>query len=211
MKYILSLIAIAMSSILSYAQTDTNAKNILDKTVEKIKSYPAVEIVFDMAMENKAENIHESYEGKAYMKEKMYKIEIMDQINYFDGETIYTYMPDAEEVTVKLPDEDQESFLNPTILFDIHNQKFNQKLVENKNGIAYIELTPKAPHKQIKKIGVWIDTTKNTVQKVISYGKDGNDIIITIKSLKKPEQELDITFFRFDTKAHPDVEINDLR
>lgn len=110
MKYILSLIAIAMSSMLSYAQTDTNAKNILDKTIEKIKSYPAVEIVFDMAMENKAENIHESYEGKAYIKEKMYKIEIMDQINYFDGETIYTYMPDAEEVTVKLPDEDQEPF-----------------------------------------------------------------------------------------------------
>lgn len=70
MKYILSLIAIAMSSMLSYAQTDTNAKNILDKTIEKIKSYPAVEIVFDMAMENKAENIHESYEGKSLHKGK---------------------------------------------------------------------------------------------------------------------------------------------
>ena len=211
MKYMLTLIVIAMSSMLSYSQADIQAKNILDKTVEKIKSYPAVEIIFDMAMENKAENIHESYEGKAYMKEKMYKIEIMDQINYFDGEIIYTYIPDAEEVTIKLPDEDQESFLNPTILFDIHNQKFNQKLIENKDGIAYIELTPKTSHKQIKKIGVWIDTTKNTVQKVISYGKDSNDIIITIKSIKKPDQELDIHFFRFDTEAHPDVDVNDLR
>ena len=162
-------------------------------------------------MINKAEDINETHHGKAYMKDKMYRIDVMDVINYFDGEVIYTYMPDQEEVNIKNPEENEDEMLNPSILFDIHNQKFTQKLVEDKDGKAYIELTPKQTHKQISKIGVWIDTKTNMVEKVTSFGKDGNDVVITIKSLKKPEKELDVTFFRFDKDAHPEVDVIDLR
>lgn len=211
MKYILALMILALSGSLALGQVDEKAKNILDKTVENIKSYPAVEVVFDLSMQNKEENINETHHGKAFMKDKMYRIDVMDVINYFDGEVIYTYMPEQEEVNVKSPDANEEEMLNPSILFDIHNQKFTQKFVEEKNGIAYIELTPKTAHKQISKIGVWINTKSNMVEKVTSFGKDGNDVIIAIKSLKKPEKELDVTFFRFDKEAHPEVEVIDLR
>ena len=211
MKYILTFMILALCSSIALAQTDAKAKAILDKTVEHIKSYPAVEIVFDLSMINKAEDINETHHGKAYMKDKMYRIDVMDVINYFDGEVIYTYMPDQEEVNIKNPDENEDEMLNPSILFDIHNQKFTQKLVEDKDGKAYIELTPKQTHKQISKIGVWIYTKTNMVEKVTSFGKDGNDVVITIKSLKKPEKELDVTFFRFDKDAHPEVDVIDLR
>ena len=211
MKYILTFMILALCGTFASAQTDEKAKAILDKTVGQIKSYPAVEIVFDLSMINKEENIQETHPGKAYMKDNMYRIDVMDEINYFDGEVIYTYMPDQEEVNIKNPDENEEEMLNPSILFDIHNQKFTQKLVEDKDGKAYIELTPKKEHKQISKIGVWINTKTNTVEKVSSFGKDGNDVVITIKSLKKPEKELDINFFRFDKEAHPEVDIVDLR
>ena len=143
MKYILTLMILALSGTFLFAQTDSKAKTILDKAVEHIKSYPALEITFDLTMINKAENIKENHHGKAFMKDKMYKIDVMDVTNYFDGEVIYTYMPESEEVNIKNPDNNEEEMLNPTILFDIHNQKFNQKLVEEKDGKAYIELTPK--------------------------------------------------------------------
>ena len=198
MKYILTFMVLALCGSLALAQTDAKAKAILDKTVEHIKSYPAVEIVFDLSMINKAEDINETHHGKAYMKDKMYRIDVMDVVNYFDGEVIYTYMPDQEEVNIKNPEENEDEMLNPSILFDIHNQKFTQKLVEDKDGKAY-------------KIGVWIDTKTNMVEKVTSFGKDGNDVVITIKSLKKPEKELDVTFFRFDKDAHPEVDVIDLR
>ena len=58
---------------------------------------------------------------------------------------------------------------------------------------------------------MWINTKNNQVEKVTSFGKDGNDIVITIKSIKQPEKELDQSFFRFDTAAHPDVDVIDLR
>ena len=146
MKYILTFMVLALCGSLAIAQTDAKAKAILDKTVEHIKSYPAVEIVFDLSMINKAEDINETHHGKAYMKDKMYRIDVMDVVNYFDGEVIYTYMPDQEEVNIKNPEENEDEMLNPSILFDIHNQKFTLKLVENKEGKAYIELTPKQTH-----------------------------------------------------------------
>ena len=90
MKYILTFMILALCSSIALAQTDAKAKAILDKTVEHIKSYPAVEIVFDLSMINKAEDINETHHGKAYMKDKMYRIDVMDVINYFDGEVIYT-------------------------------------------------------------------------------------------------------------------------
>ena len=45
MKYILTFMILALCSSIALAQTDAKAKAILDKTVEHIKSYPAVEIV----------------------------------------------------------------------------------------------------------------------------------------------------------------------
>ena len=108
MKYILTLMILALSGTFLFAQTDSKAKTILDKAVEHIKSYPALEITFDLTMINKAENIKENHHGKAFMKDKMYKIDVMDVTNYFDGEVIYTYMPESEEVNIKNPDNNEE-------------------------------------------------------------------------------------------------------
>ena len=207
----LALLILSFATVSVSAQKDSRSKVVLDKSVAKIKSYPAVEVIFDLTMENLEENIRDTHAGKAHIKDQMYKIEIMGIVNYFDGETIYEYNPDVEEVNVKFPEENQEELMNPTILFDIHNQKFNQQLIEEKEGKAYIELTPKTPHKQITKIGVWINTSNDAVEKVTTFGKDGNNVIITIKSLKKPAEELDVAFFQFDTKANPNVEVVDLR
>jgi outer membrane lipoprotein-sorting protein len=193
------------------AQTEARARAILDNAVNKIKAYPAVEVVFSLTMENKVEGVRESYPGKAYMKENMYRIEVMDVVNYFDGELIYTYMPEVEEVNIRLPEEEQEDLLDPTILFDIYNQKFARRLLEEKDGKARVELTPKTPHKQIKTIEVQINVATNLVERVTSFGKDDNDIIIAIASLKPPAQTPDATFFRFDADAHPNVEVIDLR
>ncbi|MDR0765876.1 MAG: outer membrane lipoprotein carrier protein LolA [Odoribacteraceae bacterium] len=192
------------------AQTASRAGTLLDNVVNKIKSYPAVEVIFTLTMENKAENVRESYPGKAYMKGNMYRVEVMDAINYFDGEAIYTYMPEVEEVTIKDPGEEQEELLDPTILFDIHNREFTRELLEEKGGKARVALTPKKPG-QIRTIDVWIDTATNAVERVTSFGNDGNDVSVLITSLKPPGQTPNDAFFRFDAKAHPGVEVIDLR
>lgn len=145
------------------------------------------------------------------MKGNLYKLNVMEVENYYDGKNIYTYMPEANEVNIKNPEEEEEEMLNPTNLFDIHNQGFVQKLVGTENGVAYIELTPTDKKRNFKKIGIWVDPATSMIQKVTSFGKDGNDVIITINSIKQPASIPADGFFKFDEKKHPGVEIVDMR
>lgn len=192
-----------------YAQNE--AKEILDKSAAKIKAYPAVEIDFNLTMENKEENIHEEHKGKAYMKGHLYKLEVMDVVNYYDGQNIYTYMPEAQEVNLKSPSDDEEEMLNPAKIFDIHNYGFKQKLISVTNGIAYIELYPNDLKKNFMKIGIWVSKADYSIQKVESFGKDGNNLIITINHIQKPAGIPADTFFTFDPDRHPEVEVIDMR
>lgn len=209
MRYLTTLLLIVFT-FSAFAQNDPKAKEILDKAAAKFKAYPAAEVDFTLAMENKAENIKETHEGKAWMKGNLYKLNLMDVENYYDGKVIYTYMPEVEEVNIKNPSDEEEGFLNPASLFDIHNQGFNQKLLSTSNGIAYIELYPKEK-KNVEKIGVWVKTSASTIEKVISFGKDGNNVVISVNNIKSLVPVPADSFFKFDTTQHPEVEVIDMR
>lgn len=209
MRYFTTLL-LAVLTITAFAQNDPKAKEILDKAAAKFKAYPAAEVAFTMSMENKDEDINEEHQGKAWMKGNMYKLNLMDVENYFDGKIIYTYMPEVEEVNIKNPSDEEEGFLNPTTLFDIHNQGFTQKLVSNANGTAYIELYPKEK-KNFEKIGIWVSPSTSTIQKVTSFGKDGNNVTISIQDIKALSPVPADSFFKFDTAKHPGVEVIDMR
>lgn len=208
MRYFIILLFF-MAFIPAFSQD--GAKEILDRSAAKIKAYPAVEIDFSLIMENKEEDIRENHKGKAYMKGALYRLEVMDVINYYDGKNIYTYMPEAQEVNLKNPSDEEEEMLNPTKIFNIHNTGFKQKLISNSNGTAYIELYPNDLNKNYMKIGIWVKTTDSSIQKVESFGKDGNNLIITINYLKQPVKIPADSFFKFDTAQHPEVEIVDMR
>ncbi len=193
-----------------FAQNDLKVKEILDKAATKFKNYPSVEIDFTFSMENKAEGINEVQEGKVWMKNNMYKLNMMGAENYYDGQTIYTYMPEVQEVNVKDPTEEEEGFLNPAALFDIHNQGFHQKMISHTAGVAYIELTP-IEEKKFKKIGIWINTSKSNIQKVTYFEKGGNKIVVKMNSIKAIDPIPADSFFTFDTAKHPDVDVIDMR
>lgn len=211
MQYFITVLLVIVTSLSSFAQTDTKAKEILDKSAAKFKSYTAVQIDFSLAMENPSEDINESHKGKAFMKNNLYKLEVMDAVNFYDGKNIYTYMPEVNEVNIKNPSNNEEEMLNPTEIFNIHNKGFKQKLISTTSGIAYIELTPIDTKKNFNKIGIWVNTANSMIQKVTSFGKDGNNLVITVNSIKQPAIIPADSFFKFDTKGYPGVEVIDLR
>ena len=92
MRYFMTLLFMLLAYAV-FAQNAPKAKEILDKAAAKFKAYPAAEIDFTLTMENPSENIHEMHEGKAWMKGNLYKLNVMDVENYYDGKNIYTYMP----------------------------------------------------------------------------------------------------------------------
>ena len=195
---------------LAQAQTSQTAGDLLDEIANKFKGYKSVKIDFTFSMVNEEENIKDTQKGEAWMKGNMYKLNLMGAENYYDGAVIYTYMADVQEVTVKNPSEEEENLLNPTELFSIHKKGFTQKIIQTTTSQTSIELTP-IKEGNFKYIRVWVNPQKLSIDKVIAYGIDGNNIEVQIESLKEITPTLVDSFFKFDAKNNPEVTVIDMR
>lgn len=210
MKLILTLV-ITLCNLLVFANNEKEAKTFLDKAADKFKNYQAVEVDFDIVMENQSEDIRETHSGKAFMKGKFYKLILMGTESYFDGEDIYSYMPEIEEVNIKKPSEEEQEFLNPTTIFEIHNQGFKQRILKNEGEYVFIELIPEKKGRSFTKLEIKLNKAKNNIEQVTSFGMEGDLIHIIIKNTKEIKPVPQDSFFKFDCSAHPDVEVIDLR
>ncbi|WP_421919938.1 LolA family protein [Marinifilum sp.] len=199
---------------LNLAAQDAKAKAILDKVSEINKQYKSIKAEFIFSMDNEEEDIHEISEGSILLKENKYKLQLMGVDTYFDGTTMYSHIIDAEEVSIKEPDEDEDESLNPAKIFSIYENGFTFKYVNeiNENGVKLhvIDLFPSDTERGFTHIRLKIDKTTNQIKALKSVGKDGNNVSITLKKLT-PNVTLSDMDFVFDTAANPDVDINDMR
>jgi len=213
MKNIICFLFIGMLSFNLSAQ-NSKAKTILDQVSAKNKEYTSIMADFTFTMDNEEEDIHEVSEGNIILKGDKYRLKLMGVDTYFDGTTMYSYLIDADEVNIKEPDEDDDEALNPAKIFSIYESGFTYKYVnEEKNtkgNYHIIDLFPNNTDKGFSSIRLRINAKTNQIESLKSIGKDGNNISIVLKKLT-PNLSYSSTDFVFDTKANPDVEVNDMR
>lgn len=216
MKIMTLLLSVLMSTI-SFGQDDAKAKSILESMSKKYQSYKGVSIEFNLTMENAQEDIKETSSGKAWVKGKMYKINIMGVETYFNGTTMWSYMKDAEEVNISTPDPKDENVLDPSKIFSSYSEGYRIRFIEdvfqNNRALQVIDLLPlpeKVKSTEFNRIRIKIDKDKNQIYQIIRYGRDGNDYTITLTKLTA-ENALSDSIFEFDKAKHAGVEIIDLR
>jgi len=215
MKQIICILLLALSIINVSAQEDTKAKSILDQVSAKNKNFKSLIAEFSFTLDNQEEDIHEQSDGLIILKGNKYRLDLMGVETYFDGTTIYSYLEDAEEVSINEPDEEEEEeSLNPATIFSIYENGFKYKYLseEQVNGksVHVIDLFPIDLEKAFSRIRLKIDKKEMQISSLISFGKDGNNITIIVKKMT-PNVAFEDKDFVFDTVAHPNVEINDMR
>ena len=122
-KRILNTIAFLFIAVLIMAQGepdhDPKAKAILDGVSAKSRTHQAVSVRFTYSMENIRDDIYETQEGSLLLKGEQYKLKLAGQEIICDGSTLWTYLPDAEEVQISEP-EYEEGTINPSNIFTIY-------------------------------------------------------------------------------------------
>ena len=83
----------------SWSQTSIEAKDLLEKA-KKLDSYISFELEFSYVLNNRIEQINEESKGKVSVSGDRYKLNFLDAIQLFDGENIYTIVPENEEITL---------------------------------------------------------------------------------------------------------------
>lgn len=213
MKNLLLSVLTLLVVITASAQYDPKALQILDAMSAKYKSIPSFEANFDWTMTNDVEKVNEQFKGKITVKGDKFRMVLPEQEVINNGATIWTYLPDAKEVNIDNYDKNSDD-VNPSKIYDIYKKGFKylylQEKVEGGVPCEEIDLVPEKKDSQFFKIKMFISKKDKNLQGWTMFDKGGNKFKYTITKFT-PSSKIEDTFFSFDPKKYPGVEVIDLR
>lgn len=213
-KIIIFLLFVSVFCI-TFVQQDPKAKDILNKVSSKIKSYTTIKADFIFTSDNPRGDIKNSSHGTIFLKNKKYKLILMENEIYFNGKTLWNYLIDVNEVNISEPDEEDESFFgDPANIFTFYEKDFKYKFIgektEDGKNLVEIDLFPINPEKNYFKITLIINKSEMQIYSIKYYGNDEGNYTIKIKKIT-PNIEMKDSMFIFNEEEHPGVEVIDLR
>ena len=193
------------------AQEDPAARAILDRFSSAALSAPAVSMTFTLVIHDKIEQTTQEMKGEVVISGNMYKLELPDNLIWFDGNSIWTLAPEVKEVTVTLPDpDDNDFFSSPSSLFDMYRENFKFRLEGETQEGSVIGLFPQDPADTgFSMIKLVIDK-QNRLTYVEYRRKDGIDMKLDIQKYVL-DKNYPPSFFKYDPGKYPDVDIIDMR
>ena len=225
MKRAIIFLLLSTSTITgAFAQKDAQAKAILSEVSRKYKTYDVVKTNFIYTLDSPQANVKETQTGTLIAKSKANKFKVtlyskgakkptVAQELISDGKQQWTYLKKDNEVQVNDANVSDDA-LNPAHIFTIYEKGFKYLYTgETKvNGITcqVIDMTPTDEKKTFFKVRLMIDKLKKQVYSALIFDKNGNKYTYTLQSFSSAANVPDATF-AFDVKAHPGVEVVDLR
>lgn len=196
-----------------YAQNSEKAANLLQEVSNKVQAYENMVIDFKYTLENKAANVHQETRGDVSIKGNKYLLNLMGTTQLFDGEKIYTIIPEDQEINISTYVEENDNNITPSKMFSFYKEGYTYAWDEsnNQNGrnIQYVKLLPKDSNAEIKNILLGIDSQTNHIYNLIQTQENGTKITITVKSFK-PDLPLAKNLFKFEEDRYKDYYINRL-
>lgn len=200
MKYHILLILMIILPLQAFAQKDARARQVLDGMSAEYSKSAGTTIVFDGTLK-----------GTIALKGDKFVLDCGGIKSWFDGETLWSYVEDNEEVNVSSPTAEEIQAINPYAMIGMYKNGFNYTYAgtKNINGMRCedVILTPEKKQ-DIKKISIAVDSKKHPVY-VRLENSQGDTQEFKVKEYKT--QNLTDTFFRFNPKDYPNAEIIDLR
>jgi outer membrane lipoprotein carrier protein len=216
MKKILGITILAFSTIqtVSAQNNDAKAKTVLESVSKKINSLKSVKANFALHLSGGNGKVNETKKGTFTMKGQKYHVTIAGQEIFCDTKTIWTYSKDANEVQVNKYDP-KEQTISPAKLFtDFYDKEYKYRYIGEKKvagkNCDVVEMMPLNKDKQLSKIELSVDKATNMVVGGNVWEKNGNKYAYDISGFT-PNANVPDNSFTFDPKAHPGVEVVDLR
>lgn len=213
MKTRFLLIFSLLLSYSTFAQYDPKALQILEAMSNKYKNIAAFEANIAYTLTNEVEKVNEEFKGKITVKGDKFRLALPEQEVINNGSTIWTYLPEAKEVNVDNYDPSSED-VNPSKIYDIYKKGFKYLYLQDRTeaGVVCeeIDLVPEKKDAQFFKIKMLINKKDKSIQSWTMFDKGGNKYKYTIAKFN-PNVKVEDSFFSFDPKKYPGVEVIDLR
>lgn len=205
----------AQRNVLSKAtDSDPAATALLKKVQQKYEAFNTVGMDFSLIIKV-PEMREEVQKGKLLQKGDLYKLEMKDQLVFFDGNTMWLYLQNMNEVQIMDAKEMPEGMLSPKDLLRIYEKKdfvyaLTSRVKLGERLVEQIEFKPLKQDVDYSKMRVSVEKNTNEIVQIEAFTKDGSRYTLRVDKLI-PNPSLSDATFRFDKKDFPDVYVEDLR
>lgn len=212
MKSITAIITILFFVALhASGQEDTEAFKILDKFSDKALHAPSVSMAFKLVTTNQTDNSNDTLSGAVIIARDKYKLELPDNIIWFNGVTSWSYLTEEKEVTITKADRKDNSFESrPSLIFSMYKKGYKTRLIDEKGNSYVIDLYPEDIKGELLRIRLTIGKTELDLKTLEYKKKDGSIITLYVKEYNltvNPDPET----FVFDPDNFKGVEVIDMR
>ena len=210
-KITLLFIIIILSNNIIISQNSEEAVKLLNKVSENIKSYDNIYINYTYTLFNLEEDINQINKGSFVTEDDKWKFVMLDVTRIFDGDKLYTIIPDDEEVTISTQNPDDESTITPNKMLYFYEEGYNFEMdivqYVGRKKIQYVKLIPMDSDAEIKYISMGIDVEFNQIYKVIETGVNDTQTTIAIIDFEV-NLPLEESLFVFDKEKYNDYYMN---
>jgi outer membrane lipoprotein-sorting protein len=211
--FLTSLTLLLFLSFNIKAQSDTKAQNLISEVLSKVKAYDNIQVEFSYILENTQEKLKQETRGSLSLKDEKYLLNLMGTTQLFDGEKIYTIIPEDEEITISSYNPENDNQLTPSKMLTFFEEGYIYKndILQNKDGrkIQYVKLIAKDSEADMQEALIGIDQMTKHIYNLIQSQDNGTRIEIRVTKFK-PNQPLSTNMFSFDESRYPDYYINNL-
>lgn len=194
-----------------FGQNDQGAIKILDRFADNALKAPSVSMKFKLVNKNQTDNSADTIKGSVILNKDKYKLDLPDNIIWFNGETSWSYLPAEQEVTITKANKKDDSFQNrPSMIFTMYKKEYKSRLIEEKTDSYIIDLYPEDIKSDIVRVRLTIGKALLNLISLEYKRKDG--ILSTLDVLEynlklKPEADT----FVFQPEKYKGAEIIDMR
>jgi outer membrane lipoprotein-sorting protein len=192
-------------------QNDQEAVKILDKFSAIALGAPSVSMKFNLVTSDQTENTNDTLTGSIILSKDKYKLELPDNIIWFNGETSWSYLPAEKEVTITKADKKDNSFQNhPSAIFSMYKNGYKSRFIEERSDSYIIDLYPEDIKSDLLRVRLSIGKSLLNLKSIEYKKRDGIVITLHVReyNLKlRPDPDT----FIFLTGSFKGVEVNDMR
>ena len=201
---IILIIAVGIINLIHAQKTDNKAKGILDAVSANYKSKNT--LYFKFSYGTGSGKISKNQTGSFYASKDKYKLKIMGNEQIFDGIKTYSINEDEQEITIAK--QNSKETLSPINYIDSYKKGYNIYYIGKNKNLDIIKLTP-TKNNGIKEVFLYVNTSKNNVEKIEQYSTDKHITTITITEYKE-NPKVDSKIFTFNKNLYKNYLITEL-
>ena len=201
---IILITAVGIINLIHAQKIDNKAKGILDAVSANYKSKNT--LFFKFSYGTGSGKISKNQTGSFYASKDKYKLKIMGNEQIFDGIKTYSINEDEQEITIAK--QNSKETLSPVNYIDSYKKGYNIYYIGKNKNLDIIKLTP-TKNNGIKEVFLYVNTSKNNVEKIEQHSTDKQITTITITEYKE-NPKVDSKIFTFNKNLYKNYLITEL-